>query len=75
MTRELALIGLLLAIQLTLGVLNVLLGKHPTLVVAHLTTGTLLFALSVITALRFAPALKSSPVPGPAQAERAAAAA
>jgi heme A synthase len=41
--RRLAVAGGLLLIQLILGALNVWLGEHPALVVAHLTTGTLLW--------------------------------
>jgi heme A synthase len=41
--RWLALAGLLLVIQLLLGALNVWLGEHAALIVAHLTTGTLLW--------------------------------
>jgi heme a synthase len=70
-SRELGLLVALLVVQFALGVLNVLLGKQPTLIVAHLTTGTLLFAASVATALRFLPVPLPSSVPGPARAERA----
>jgi heme A synthase len=41
--RWLAIAGLLLLVQLLLGALNVWLGEHAVLVVAHLTTGTLLW--------------------------------
>jgi heme A synthase len=70
-TRELGLLAALLVVQLTLGALNVWLGKEPTLVVAHLTTGTLLFAASVATVLRLARVPLPKPVPGASQAERA----
>jgi heme A synthase len=51
-SREFTALGLLLVAQFALGVINVELGKHPGLIVAHLTTGTLLWA-----------ALRLSPVP------------
>jgi heme A synthase len=70
-TRELGLLAALLAVQFALGALNVWLGKHPTLIVAHLTTGTLLFACSVATVLRFATVPLPRTVAGTPQAERA----
>jgi heme A synthase len=70
-TRELGLLAALLVVQFTLGALNVWLGKHPTLIVAHLTAGTFLFAASVATVLRFAPVSLPRSVPGAQQAERA----
>ncbi len=53
---ELSALAVLLAIQLLLGALNVWLGKHPVLIVAHLTVGTLLWAAAVSTTLRLSPA-------------------
>ena len=44
----------LLAVQFTLGVLNVLLGEHAALIVAHLVTGTLLWGSVVLIAARLA---------------------
>ena len=55
-SRELSALAILLAIQLLLGALNVWLGKHPVLIVAHLTVGTLLWAAAVSTTLRLSPA-------------------
>jgi heme A synthase len=65
-SRELTALGLLLTVQLLLGALNIWLGKHPALIVAHLTTGTLLWAAAVSTTLRL------SPVPEPSSRPRAA---
>jgi heme A synthase len=53
-SRLLALAGVLLAAQLLLGVLNVLLGKHASLVVAHLTVATLLWSTILVIGMRFA---------------------
>jgi heme A synthase len=64
-SRELTALSLLLVIQVLLGALNVWLGKHPALIVAHLTTGTLLWAAAVSTTLRL------SPVPQTASRPRA----
>jgi heme A synthase len=50
-SRGLALILALLGLQVLLGALNVWLGEHPVLIVAHLTTGTLLWMTTVYTAL------------------------
>ncbi len=47
--------GILLA-QILLGALNVWLGKHAGLIVAHLTVGTLLWATVVYAGLRLVPA-------------------
>jgi heme A synthase len=57
-SRLLALAGALLVLQLLLGALNVWLGKHATLVVAHLTVATLLWGAVLLIAytLAFAPA-------------------
>jgi heme A synthase len=48
-------VALLLA-QILLGALNVWLGKHPALIVAHLTMGTLLWATVVYAASEVVPA-------------------
>ncbi len=53
-SRLLALAAALLAAQFALGVLNVMLGKHAALVVAHLATGTLLWASVLLIAYTFA---------------------
>jgi heme A synthase len=60
--RLLALAALLLLCQLLLGALNVWLGEHGPLIVAHLATGTLLWAavLSVGYRLAWIPATTSS---------------
>jgi heme A synthase len=52
--RLLALAALLLLCQLLLGALNVWLGEHATLIVAHLAVGTLLWAAVVSIAYRIA---------------------
>jgi heme A synthase len=51
---------LLLAAQFTLGVLNVLLGEHAWLIVAHLLTGTLLWSSVLLIAYRLAWAPQAS---------------
>ena len=73
LSRELALLGGLLVVQFTLGAVNVWAGKHATLVVAHLTVGTLLFGAAVATALRLVPVQEPGRAPGSARPERAAA--
>ncbi|MEK6278033.1 MAG: COX15/CtaA family protein [Actinomycetota bacterium] len=55
-SREFSTLALLLALQLMLGALNVWLGKDPGLILAHLTTGTLLWAAAVSATLRLSPA-------------------
>ncbi len=52
--RLLALAALLLLAQFTLGALNVWLGEHGPLIVAHLTTGTLLWAAVISIAFKLA---------------------
>jgi heme A synthase len=52
--RLLALAALLLLCQFMLGALNVWLGEHGPLIVAHLTTGTLLWAAVISIAYRLA---------------------
>jgi heme A synthase len=56
-SRLLWLAALLLAAQLLLGALNVWLGEHPSLIVAHLTVATLLWSAVLLIAytLAFAP--------------------
>ena len=63
----------LLAVQLLLGALNVWLGKHPILIVAHLTVGTLLWAAAVSTTLRLSPAPQTVHRPTAAEPETSAA--
>ncbi len=46
----------ILVVQIVLGALNVWLGKHAVLIVAHLTVGTLLWATVVYAGLRLVPA-------------------
>ncbi|MGH2923578.1 MAG: COX15/CtaA family protein, partial [Solirubrobacterales bacterium] len=53
-SRLLALAAALLVAQFTLGVLNVLLGEHGALIVAHLVVGTLLWGTIVLVAARLA---------------------
>jgi heme A synthase len=62
-SRELTALAVLLVLQLLLGALNVWLGKHPVLIVAHLTAGTLLWSAAVLTTLRLSsvPQTASSP--------------
>jgi heme A synthase len=74
--RLLALAALLLLSQLLLGALNVWLGEHGTLIVAHLTVATLLWAAVVAIAYRVAwlPSLSRVREPAP-RAEASAAAA
>jgi heme A synthase len=71
--RLLALAALLLLCQFTLGALNVWLGEHGPLIVAHLTTGTLLWAAVVSIAYRLA--WLPSPAPSRERAPRAEASA
>jgi heme A synthase len=52
--RLLALAALLLLCQFLLGALNVWLGEHGPLIVAHLTTGTLLWATVISIAFKLA---------------------
>ena len=47
--------GTLLLLQLMLGGMNVWLGEHATLVIAHLGVGTLLWATLVVAGLRLGP--------------------
>jgi len=56
-SRLLALAGALLLAQLLLGALNVWLGEHPTLIVAHLATATLFWSavLMITYTLAYAP--------------------
>jgi len=53
-SRLLALAGLLLLLQLALGALNVWLGEHATLIVAHLFVATLLWSTVLLIAYRLA---------------------
>jgi heme A synthase len=74
--RLLALAALLLLFQLLLGALNVWLGEHGPLIVAHLTVATLLWAAIVSIAYRVAwlPSPASSPERAPRVEASAAAA-
>ena len=74
--RLLALASLLLLCQFTLGALNVWLGEHGPLIVAHLTTGTLLWAAVISIAYKLAWLPSEAPSPErPPRAEASAAAA
>jgi heme A synthase len=72
-SREFTALVLLLVAQFALGVLNVELGKHPALIVAHLTTGTLLWAAAVSTALRLSPVPQTASGPAAAKPKTSAA--
>ena len=53
--------------------LKAVLAKHPGLIVAHLTTGTLLWSAAVSTALRLSPAPRTAARPRAAEPETSAA--
>jgi heme A synthase len=53
--RPFAVVGGLLVLQILLGAMNVWLGKHPGLIVAHLATGTLLWSATLVAALQIVP--------------------
>ena len=53
-SRLLAVAALLLAVQLALGALNVWLGEHAVLIVAHLVTATLLWSTLMVIDFRLA---------------------
>jgi heme A synthase len=72
-SAEISALGLLLVAQFVLGVLNVELGKHPALIVAHLTTGTLLWAAAISTALRLSPVPQTAASRGRTDPETSAA--
>ena len=57
----------ILVVQILLGALNVWLGEHAELVVAHLTVGTLLWVTVAYAALELVPVPASEPrgVPEP----------
>ena len=77
-SRLLALAGVLLGVQLLLGALNVWLGEHATLIVAHLITATLLWSTVLLIAYRLAwspQPVGASSRPRPGQARPSAAAA
>lgn len=65
-SRAFPLAAVLLVVQVLLGAMNVWLGKHATLIVAHLAVGTLLWATVVYATLRLLPA------PAPAATRRRA---
>jgi heme A synthase len=67
-SRLIGIAGLLLLLQLTLGALNVWLGEHATLIVAHLLVATLLWGTVLLIAYRLA----WSPAPAAAASLRAA---
>jgi heme A synthase len=71
--RLLAIVALLLLAQLLLGALNVWLGEHGPLIVAHLATATLLWAAVVSAAYKLA--WLPSPSRAPSRAPRAEASA
>ena len=50
-SRAFAAVPVLLAGQILLGAMNVWLGKHPWLIVAHLTLATMLWATVVFAAV------------------------
>jgi heme A synthase len=68
-SNEFTALGLLLVLQVLLGAMNVWLGKHPALIVAHLTTGTLLWAAAVSTTLRLSPIPQTASRPAGAEPE------
>jgi heme A synthase len=72
-SREFTALAALLALQVLLGALNVWLGKHPALIVAHLTTGTLLWAAAVSTTLRLSLVPQTASRPRAAEPETSAA--
>jgi heme A synthase len=51
----------LLALQISVGALNVWLDEYELLILAHLTLGTLLWATTLGTALALSPAAERSP--------------
>jgi heme A synthase len=54
-SRAFGLAAILLVAQILLGAMNVWLGEHPTLIVAHLTLGTLLWGTVAYAALELVP--------------------
>jgi heme A synthase len=54
-SRAFPLAAILLVAQILLGAMNVWLGEHPTLIVAHLTLGTLLWGTVAYAALELVP--------------------
>jgi heme A synthase len=72
-SREFTALAALLVIQVLLGALNVWLGKHPALIVAHLTAGTLLWAAAVTATLRLSPVPKTASRPAGHEPETSAA--
>jgi heme A synthase len=63
----------LLAAQVLLGAVNVWAGKHPGLVVAHLTLGTTLWATMLVAALQFVRVPSPQPTLATGRTERATA--
>lgn len=72
-SREFSALAALLLLQVLLGAMNVWLGKHPGLIVAHLGTGTLLWAAAVSAALRLSPVPQAAARPRAAEPETSAA--
>ena len=72
-SREFTALAALLVIQVLLGALNVWLGKHPALIVAHLTAGTLLWAAAVTATLRLSPVPQTASRPAGHEPETSAA--
>ncbi len=70
-SRLLAVAALLLFSQVLLGALNVWLGEHATLIVAHLVTATLLWSTLVLIGYRFALAPAPAGAPAGAKSPRA----
>jgi heme A synthase len=71
-SREFTALGLMLVLQVLLGAMNVWLGKHPVLIVAHLTTGTLLWAAALTVTLRLSPVPQTAAMRTPADPETSA---
>ena len=63
-SRLLAALGGVVAAQVLLGAINVWTGKHPGLIVAHLTLGTLLWVTMLVTTLQLAASARQ---PSPAR--------
>lgn len=69
-SRLLAAAALLLVAQVLLGALNVWLGEHATLIVAHLVVATLLWSALLLIGYRFALAPQAASAPEGAEAPR-----
>ena len=64
-SRVFPLAALLLVAQIVLGAMNVWLGEHAALVVAHLTLGTLLWATVAYAALELVAVPSQRRIPAP----------